>query len=105
MRRAISCQLSAVSLSLVITLGGCSDREVVETPAPTTVLQVEIRGMYCTGCEQAIAAKVGEIDGVVTCTASHEEGSASVTVHDESVLPDIHAAITELGYEVTLADS
>lgn len=65
----------------------------------TTTLRVE--GMVCDSCEQAIAAEVGKLPGVESCTADHVAKSAVVR-HDpaEASADAIAAAIEKLGYTV-----
>ena len=80
----------------------CAEEPVVQVPADSSVTPVtltwEVRGMSCDGCAKAIQAKVAKVDGVESCTVSHEEASA-VVVADPAQQAAIQDAITRLGFE------
>ena len=91
-----------ISSLLVACDCGCFDEPVAQVPAASAVTPVtltwEVRGMTCGGCAEAIQAKVAKVDGVESCTVSHEEASA-VVVADPAQQAAIEDAITRLGFE------
>ena len=81
---------------------GCFDAPVAQVPAASVVTPVtltwEVRGMTCGGCANAIQNKVAKVDGVESCTVSHEDAQA-IVVADPAQQAEIQAAITKLGFE------
>lgn len=63
-------------------------------------VQLNIDGMTCTGCENAIQKTINEFDGVYLSKADHQEGIAVVEIDSTKVdLQKVENAINELGYE------
>jgi copper chaperone len=62
---------------------------------------INVNGMTCEGCENAINAGIKGLDGIATVESSFEEKWTKVKF-DENLtsLDDIKASITETGYEV-----
>ena len=59
-------------------------------------------GMSCTGCERAIQAAVGKLEGVQQVRASHVQRVTLVTYDAVRVAPEqIVAAINKLGYRAS----
>jgi copper ion binding protein len=66
-------------------------------------LILEVTGMTCGGCENAVARVVSRLDGVSSVTASH--AANQVTVHYDAAKVDRRAiteAIGTAGYHVSL---
>jgi copper chaperone len=96
-------------LMVALLWAGCTARgdkgEPKEEPATSeaewveVVLQVE--GMTCEGCENAIRTGVGSLEGVAEVESSHEAAWTRVK-YDKNLtsLEEISAKITETGYEV-----
>ncbi len=64
-------------------------------------VQFEVKGMTCSGCENAIINNVNEIDGVDLVEASHEAGQTTVTYDkNKTNIEEITLAIQDKGYEV-----
>jgi copper chaperone CopZ len=102
--------VAAVAL-ITLPLTGCAgdaeppaDAVTVSPAANETVLHFDVQGMSCSGCENAIVSKLTDMPAVTACTASHESGTAEVTVTDPSVQTAIAGAIVDLGYEVVVPD-
>ena len=68
---------------------------------PVTV-ELQVGGMVCESCSEAITAAVTRLDGVLACEVDHATGRAVVR-HDPARTDRaaIAAAITRLGYTVT----
>ena len=98
MRGAVVLLLSLGTASLgPLSFGtGCSPAAPVET---TTELQ--IGGMVCASCSEAITATLGKRDGVLAVTVDHVTGKAVVR-HDAARIDRaaLVAAVTALGYTV-----
>ena len=62
---------------------------------------LNVDGMTCEGCENAIKAGVESLDGVASVESSHEEAWTKVK-YDKTLtsLEDIEGKITDTGYEV-----
>lgn len=62
---------------------------------------LNVDGMTCEGCENAIKAGVESLDGIASCESSFEEGWTRVK-YDKTLtsLEDIEGKITETGYVV-----
>lgn len=70
-----------------------------------TELKLDVKGMTCEGCENAIIRSVGTLEGVHETHASHTE--ELVTVYYDPALTDavqIAEAITKTGYTVVAED-
>ena len=71
------------------------------TPAAPVVLHLQVDGMHCQGCVDAITDKVKRVDGVVDCRVDLENRQADVAVRETSVGAEVRKAIEKLGYKVT----
>ncbi|MCK4990723.1 MAG: heavy-metal-associated domain-containing protein [Bacteroidales bacterium] len=62
---------------------------------------LNVEGMTCDGCENAIKAGVESLDGIAEVESSHEEGWTKVK-YDKAVTSaeDIEGKITDTGYTV-----
>ena len=71
---------------------------------PTMKKTVTIEGMMCAHCEARVKAALEAVDGVQSAAASHEAGTAVVTLKadaDENALkPLLKAVVEENDYEV-----
>jgi copper chaperone CopZ len=66
-------------------------------------LELTVRGMTCTGCEQRIAKALARLDGVVRSTANHQTGQVCV-VFDAARTSEraVRSTVEQAGYEVAL---
>lgn len=73
-----------------------------ETMAPQWVeVTLNVEGMTCEGCENAIKAGVETLEGIAEVESSHEEAWTKVKYDKNATsLEEIQAKITETGYEV-----
>lgn len=74
----------------------------VSIESSITQLNLDIKGMTCTGCEEHIKHAASGVDGVTYISASFEEGKATVQF-DQTVTTqeDIIDAVNATGYKVT----
>jgi len=65
------------------------------------LVNMEIEGMTCTGCEEHIEYVTSQLGGVFITKASYESGNASITF-DQSIssLEEVIDAVNETGYTV-----
>ena len=65
------------------------------------LVNMEIEGMSCTGCEEHIEYATSQLEGVFITKASYESGNASITF-DQSIssLEELIDAVNETGYTV-----
>ena len=62
---------------------------------------LKIKGMMCPHCEAHTKKALEAIDGVLSAEASHEAGTAVVTLQQEVADDVLRAAVEGAGYEVT----
>lgn len=87
-----------LAAGLAVGVVAC-DRAAPPAATTQTVVRYEVTGMTCGNCEQAIQTAVLDLDGVVSCQASHETGEAIVTLADPAVAKAVQAAINDLQFE------
>ena len=76
-----------------------TDQEAMAAQWVEVTLNVE--GMTCDGCENAIKAGVETLDGIAEVESSWEEGWTKVRYDkNQTTVDDIQGKITETGYEV-----
>ncbi len=70
-------------------------------PLEITELKLDVKGMTCEGCENAIIRSLERFDGVIETHASHEDELVTVR-YDAAVLDaeQIKEGITRVGYTV-----
>lgn len=67
----------------------------------TVLIEMEVSGMTCTGCENTIQNGVNELPGIVEADAKHMEGITLVRADTSLVsLEEITAMIDSKGYKV-----
>lgn len=65
------------------------------------IVKLEVEGMTCDGCENAIKAGVEGLEGIASVESSHEEGWTEVKYDPATTNPEaIGAKIEETGYSV-----
>jgi copper chaperone CopZ len=70
-------------------------------PAEFTELHLDVKGMTCEGCENAVIGSLKRLDGVYASDASHEEELVTIKYDPDAVNVDqITEAITKTGYTV-----
>ena len=96
-------------LLAAVILAGCNSKtDKKDAPASGEAMAAEwvevtlnVEGMTCDGCENAIKAGVENLDGIASVESSHEEAWTKVKYdRNQTSLEDIEAKITETGYEV-----
>ena len=96
-------------LAALILVACNSKTDKKETPAPEqeaiaaewVEVTLNVEGMTCDGCENAIKAGVENLDGIALVESSHEESWTKVKYDKNATsLEDIQAKITDTGYEV-----
>jgi copper chaperone CopZ len=63
------------------------------------VKTIKVEGMMCPRCEKHVCDALKKIDGIVDVVASHESGTATVTLEKEVAIDVITSAIIDAGYE------
>lgn len=97
-------------LLAAVLLAACTSKtEKKENSAPEqeaiaaewVEVSLNVEGMTCEGCENAIKAGVETLEGIATVESSFEEGWTKVKYDKSSTsVEDIEAKITDTGYEV-----
>ncbi|NJK98628.1 MAG: heavy-metal-associated domain-containing protein [Bacteroidales bacterium] len=71
------------------------------TVLSNAIVDFQVKGMHCEGCENTIKTTVKELKGVSVVEASFKDNKATVTFDSLKVnSADIVAAINEAGYKV-----
>jgi len=97
-------------LFATVLLAGCNstskkadeaDANTENAAAEWVEVTINVDGMTCNGCENAIKSGVESLDGVAEVESSHEEGWTKVK-YDKAVtsVEDIEGKITDTGYTV-----
>lgn len=64
-------------------------------------IRLNIKGMYCSGCEKIIEGRVAELAGVLKVKASYSEQTAEIRFNNDFIQAQtIQQSITALGYEI-----
>ena len=61
---------------------------------------IKIEGMMCPHCEAAVKKTLEELDGVTQAVASHEKGTAVVTLEKDVSFETLKKAVEDKGYTV-----
>lgn len=108
MRRFVSLVSILPALFAVALLAGCAAESASDDPesaattdAPLTTVRMEVSGMTCGGCEQAIRTAVEKLPGVESVEASHADGEAIVKLTGGAErTEELKSTIESLGYTV-----
>lgn len=86
-----------VGILVLLILSSCRG-----SPEPAVELTLEVQGMTCGSCEQAIRTEVGRLPGVRAVRASHRDKRAWVTFERGRVTTrTIIETINRLGYRAS----
>ena len=61
---------------------------------------IKIEGMMCPHCEATVKKTLEELDGVTQAVASHENGTAVVTLEKDVLFETLKKAVEDKGYTV-----
>lgn len=62
---------------------------------------LHITGMMCPHCEATVEKALKQIEGVADAKASHEQGTAEVTLNNDVDINVLNTAVIDAGYEIT----
>ena len=95
LRLAIHLTFGTAALAAAPALSACA------APAADITTELQIGGMVCDSCSQAITAALQKLDGVHEVRVDHVSGKAVIR-HDATRCPraELVAAVTRLGYSV-----
>jgi copper chaperone len=104
MKKIMMVLFAAVLLAGCSSTGKKTDEAAANAEAATAELVevvINVDGMTCDGCENAIKAGVESLDGIAEVESSFEEGWTKVK-YDKAVtsVEDIEGKITDTGYTV-----
>ncbi len=64
-------------------------------------INVDIKGMTCTSCEEHINHSVNELDGIIKINSSYEDGQSEIEFDNtKTTIEKIEKAINKTGYKV-----
>jgi len=99
--------LTTLIVLALITVGcgnsnpGSEQSSAKAEPTLFSELQLDVKGMTCEGCENAIIRSLDRLDGVYSSDASHEDDLVTIKYDPDVVgLDQITEAITKTGYTV-----
>jgi copper chaperone CopZ len=86
---------------VLISCGRSGVQQTTTEGGEPVVMTVLVGGMSCTGCEETIQSRVGQLDGVKSVRASFKDGTAIVEfLPGKTDSLKIREAITGSGYTV-----
>lgn len=96
-----------ILLMAALLLAACNTAQKTEETAEENLsaewveVTLNVEGMTCEGCENAIKAGVEALDGIATVESSFEEAWTKVKYDKNATsIEDIEAKITDTGYAV-----
>lgn len=99
----ISIILTGFTFFLLSYLSCQSGKTDMKTVSPENLVEVniEVKGMTCEGCENAIVKNLDAIAGVEKATASHKDSIALVTFDQtQTSIEELVKSIENTGYKV-----
>jgi copper chaperone CopZ len=103
--------ISSLMVAFILLVAGCNSAPESEqeqssekaqiNPDHVVLIDMDVNGMTCTGCENTIKTGVSELEGVVSVEASHID--AKTWIKADTTLVDIQKikeVISARGYEV-----
>lgn len=69
------------------------------TPTPPRTLTLDVDGMSCGHCQQAVEDALASVDGVDAVEVALDEGRADVTTDAETDTDALVAAVEDAGYK------
>ena len=63
-------------------------------------MEIRVKGMKCSGCEERIKRVLKTIDGVLEVEANHETGLVKIKTNKEISLDLVKEKLTNLDFEV-----
>ncbi|MBL9119269.1 MAG: heavy-metal-associated domain-containing protein [Phycisphaerae bacterium] len=96
---------ASLVVALALSLGsaaqvGCKPGSGGTANVALTTVELDVQGMHCDGCVQAITDKVLKVKGVTSCSLTLEGHTAVITTSSPDATAEIETAITKLGYTV-----
>ncbi len=67
-------------------------------------INLKIKGMMCSGCENRVKNAVENIEGVEKVTADHATGAVKVLCNENVSKNSIEEVVEDIGYEVVRND-
>lgn len=94
--------LLATGFSLLLILFSCKGKPATDQgKTEVSAVEISIKGMTCTGCEQTIKGSITKLDGIQSVTASFTDGKATVVyLPGKTDTANMRKAITDKGYGV-----
>ncbi len=101
LRSARALLLSSGVLLGHLSLGTACSPPAAPAERERVTTQLQVGGMVCASCSEAITAAIAKLDGVQTVHVDHASGHATI-YHDPARAPReaLVAAVTALGYTV-----
>ena len=100
---------SFITLLLIPALTAISctdDAKTTSSKAPPTPINytIDVTGMHCDACADAIDSYLREMPGVIECQVSYEDGVAKIQADDQASAESLTQAIEILGFQAEVED-
>lgn len=84
---------------------GNNKKEIIVVDKSNIVkINVDVKGMTCTSCEEHIDHSVNELDGIINIHSSYENGKSEIEFDNtKTTIEEIEKAINKTGYKVVEA--
>ena len=82
---AVRIILVVFAAAVMACSGGTKKSADTVIKSEPVVMKVSITGMFCTGCEETIQSRVGELEGIKSVKASYKEGEAMIEFYPDKV--------------------
>ena len=79
-----------------------SEKEIIVVDkANIQTINLEIKGMTCTSCEEHINHSVNQLNGIVNIKSSYENGNAEIEFdNSKTTIEEVEKAVNSTGYSV-----
>lgn len=67
-------------------------------------IEIKVKGLMCTGCENRVKTALSLLDFVEKVQANHKLGIVKVEIAENSDINEVYEAIEELGFECVKED-
>ena len=67
-------------------------------------IEIKVKGLMCTGCENRVKAALSLFDFVEKVQADHKLGIVKVEIKEDADITELYEAIEDLGFECVKED-
>lgn len=80
-----------------------TEKEIIVVDiASIQTINIDIKGMTCTSCEEHVNHSVNQLDGILNVNSSYENGNSEIKFdNSKTSIEEIEKAVNSTGYTVT----